>query len=271
MKKINAKKSIFLVLALVVLVVLTGCFGTDTEDENGYEEGAFTSVEQLREARIAGVNAPIVHTIMDAEFPNADITHFNENMDMVAALQAGQIDGFMVSYPTAFLIARNNPDLKVLDEQLSAHQAGIGVRSGETELLEEINEFLAELEEDGILEEMVERWYNRDTRHTALPNIVVPTTGTPIRVGVAENLEPASFLDANGELTGFDIELTRRLAAHLDRPIEYVPLLMAAYASAVEAGQVDMVISNWIINPALTGIEFSVPYFETPFMMVVRR
>jgi len=267
MQKRNVKNLLLSVLIIGALVVMTGCSNDDAESS----DGGFTSVEELREARIAGVNAPIVHTVMETEFPNADTSHFNENMDMVAALLSGQIDGFMVSYPTAFLIERNNPELMVLAEPLSAHQAGIGVRPEETELLEEINTLIANLEADGTLAEMVDRWYSRETRHTELPEIEVPTEGNPIRVGVAENLEPASFLDANGELTGFDIELTRRLANHLDRPIEFVPLLMAAYASSVEAGQVDMVISNWIINPNLTGIEFSNPYFDTPFMMVVRR
>ncbi|MCL2383892.1 MAG: transporter substrate-binding domain-containing protein [Oscillospiraceae bacterium] len=271
-----AKGFIFLVLMIIAVVLLTGCFGNDDEEvdlEALIEANApeFASVEEMRELRIGGVNAPIVHTIKGLEFPDADTTEFNQNVDMIAALQARQIDGFMVSKPTAFFIARSNPDLAVLDDVLWPSQAGVGVRAGNVALLTPINELIRELREDGTLDAMVAFWYNDDVRNTELPDLTLPTTGTPIRIGVAENLEPSSFLDANGELTGLDIELIHRIAIHLNRPVEFVPLLMAGYAAAVQAGQVDMVIGNWIINPELTGIDFSEPYFDTPFMMVVRR
>jgi len=262
-KKSTIKLVVLVMVLLIAAVVLTGC--------GNNEEEFFTTVDELRERHVAGVNAPIVITVMDREFPDAEVTLFNQNMDMVAALLAGQIDGFMVSRPTSFFIERSNPELMVIQDPLTDSQAGVGVRRGNTELLAAINEAIDEIRADGYLEEMVDRWYDMDNRNTEMPNIPRVTEGEVLRVGVAEALEPASFLNAQRELVGFDIELIFRIAYILDRPVEFVPLEMAAYAGSIESGIVDMIIANWIINPALTGVEFSQAYFDTPFLMVVRR
>ena len=263
MKKSTIKLIVLIMVLLGATILLTGC--------GNNEEEFFTTIDELRERRIGGTNAPIVQTVFEREFPDADITFFPQNMDMVRALQARQIDGFMVSRPTSFFIERSNPDLMVIQDPLTDSQAGVGVRAGNTELLAQINAAIDEIREDGHFTDMLSRWYNMEDPDYTMPEIARSTSGETIRVGVAENLEPAAFLNERQERIGFDIELIFRIAYIMDREVEFVPLEMAAYAAAVETGMVDMIISNWIINPNLTGVDFSQPYFETPFLMVVRR
>jgi ABC-type amino acid transport substrate-binding protein len=267
MKRTLSKRRTIMMLcvALVLTLVATGC-------GNGGREEFFTSLDELQDKKIGIVLAAITQQIAGERFPNAEVIEFNANIDMVAALQSGQIDAFMVSYPTAFLSKRSVEGLTYIDEPLSTTQAAVGVRRGNTQLLDQVNAVLDELIENGTIEDMLSRWYNLENPNYEMPEIAVPTSGRELVIGVAANLEPASFLDSRGEIIGFDGELVRRIAHALNRPIRFEELSMAAYPDALESRRVDMVVSNFIINPALADrVYFSQPYFETPFMMVVRQ
>jgi len=256
-------------LLAVVVLVLVVAFSNRTKDD--FEP--ITSVEELNQEgmKVGGVVAAIVQQIFNEQFPNATHVEFNEYMDMVAALRTGQVDALMLSYPTAFLAQRSIPEFKIIDEPLTQTQAAVGVKKGNSSLLRRVNRALDELKKEGILEEMVDRWYDLDNRVDKMPDLKLPTEGRVLKVGVPENLEPAAFLNAKQERVGFDIELVYRLAIHMGRRVEFVPLTMAVYAPSLDTGIVDMVVGNFIINPVLKDrVDFSQPYFETPFVMVVR-
>ena len=262
------KYFIFGVLGVLLLILLTGC--TSTKDTAA--STTIKSIEDLQNKHIGMVQAAICEQIASEKFPNAEVTEFNEYTDMVSALKAGQIDAMMTSYPTAFLVKKSIPEFVVLDDPVSNNQAAVGVKKGNTELLDKINACLDELKSNGTLDDMLSRWYSMDNANYNMPDIPLPTEGEPLKVGINPYIEPSSFLDSNGKVIGLDGELIRRIAQYLNRPIVLDEMTMATYPLALASGRVDMVVSNFIINPALEdNVSFSQPYFDTPFMMIVRK
>jgi len=258
------KISIYFTSVILLFTLLTGCTNEATE--------TFTTLEELQYRRIGITLSAIQNQIANDRFPNANITEFNEQMDSITALQAGRVDAAMVSYPTAFLVRKNIPELTWIEEFVSHEQAGVGVRRGNTELLDEINAVIDELKENGILEDMIGRWYNMENPNYIMPDIPLPTEGTPLRVGVSADREPSTFLAPNGDVIGLDAELAKRIAKHLNRPIEFIDMRMASFALSLDSGQVDMVASNFLITDILQEmVYFSQAYFDTPFIMIVRR
>jgi len=231
----------------------------------------YTSLEELQDKRIGYVLTGITERMGKEHFPNANRYTFNSPMDAIAALQAGHLDGAMVSYPTVFMVSKNIPELTWIEEPVETTGVGIGVKKGNTELLNQVNACIDELKADGTLDEMISRWYNFENANYTMPDISLPTTGKPLLVCVSLDFEPSCFLNANGDVVGLDVELAYRIAKYMNRPIKFVDTLAASRPFALESGKADIVAANFAIDPMYEYVEFSQPYFDLPFMMVVKK
>ena len=263
--KLFFKHSIYIMAIALFSILFTGCSNTN-------EEKTYTTIEELQNKRIGYTISAIQEQITQERFPNAERIPFNGQMDSIAALQAGHIDATMVSYPTAFLCKKNIPELTWIDEPVSDNVAGIGIKKGNNELLIQVNACLDILKKEGTLDDMVNRWYSMENPDYQMPDILLPTDGKVLVVGVAADREPSTFLSPSGDVIGLDGELVRRIAQYMNCPIEFVDMQMSAFPSALESGKVDMVVSNFIITDELKEVvDFSKPYFSTPFIMLVKK
>lgn len=258
---------IALILVIAIILIINNKKGINTNAE--LKQITF---EDLKNGKIGIMIGSVAENIAIEKFPNAEIVYFNENMDAVAALKAGQIDGVITSYPTVFYCAKYNDDLTYIDEPLSSDISGVAVKKGEEELLKEIDDFITSLKEDGTLEDMESRWFNLESQQYNEPNITEITEGTPLVVGVAANREPVCFLNENGIVSGLDGELARRIGEHLNRPVEFVDMKFSSLIPALESGKVDVVISNVAITEERKkSVNFTQEYFASPQMMIVRK
>jgi polar amino acid transport system substrate-binding protein len=204
-------------------------------------------------------------------FPNAEILYFNEHMGSVAALKSGQIDGSITSWPSAFLVAKYDPDLTYIDEPLSNDYVGIAVKKGENDLLNAVDDYITKIKDDGTLAEMEKRWFDMENRDYVMPDIPIVSIGKPLIIGVSADREPMTFLDSNGNVSGMDGELARRIGLELNRPVKFVDMRFSALITALESNQVDLVISNVsITEERRKAVEFTQPYNKNPQMMIVR-
>ena len=264
MKKIK----IFSILILIILVGISIFILINKKNINNEE---YNNIDDLQGKRIGTLlGSPLTEEKTRNIIPNVDVTFYNDAMDSIAALQAGQIDGAIVSYPTAFLVTQNIKGLKVLSE-LTKDEAGIAVGKDKEELFNKVNSYMETLKKDGILEEMISRWYNEDKPNYDMPEISLPTTGEPLVVGVAADREPSCFLNSNSEVIGLDAEIAYRIASHLNRPIEFVEMKFASLVNALESGKVDIVVSNLIITEERKEAVFMTGgYFNSPLVLIVK-
>lgn len=86
-----------------------------------------------------------------------------------------------------------------------------------------------------------------------------------LRVGVKDNLRPLGFRDGQGELTGLEIALARRLALALlgdETAVELVPVKNQDRLPLLLNGDVDLIIAQMGQNPARDRlVDFSPPYY----------
>jgi polar amino acid transport system substrate-binding protein len=98
---------------VVATCLLAGISACDTEATRDIRQ-----LEDAKEARIGVVTGSTGEAITKQLFPDADIKSFDDPMDAVGAVLAGQLDATVTGRPVATLIARNNPELTVLAEPL---------------------------------------------------------------------------------------------------------------------------------------------------------
>lgn len=84
-----------------------------------------------------------------------------------------------------------------------------------------------------------------------------------LRVGLDASFPPFEMLDANGQVTGYDVDLAITLAKHLGVRAEFVSMGFDALYDALLAGRVDVVISSLPYDARRTqDVTYSLPYFN---------
>lgn len=83
-----------------------------------------------------------------------------ENVSLAAEdLKNGQIEVIIMDDSVAKeTVSANAETLKIIDVALTVEKYGIGVKKGDTEMLEKINKALKELEDSGELKKLLEKW-----------------------------------------------------------------------------------------------------------------
>lgn len=259
MKRIAA---ILCVLA-AIMGGITGC---------GKTQKAITGFADLERAQIGVMTGSTGEQLAQQKFPDADIKSFDEIMDAVMALQSNQIDAVVTAYPTVIHVSKNNPDLWFLPEPLANEKTAIAIRKGNDELLIQVNEILTELENDGTLADMRRRWFKMEATPYEEVEITLPKSGKPIKVGVNAAREPFSFVDKDQRVTGHDGELAYRIAAKMNRPLEFNDMTFSALLPALQSGKIDMIITGMTAtDERREKVDFSRSYFDNAQMILVKK
>lgn len=94
--------------------------------------------------------------------------------------------------------------------------------------------------------------------------------GNLMIAGVLFDYQPFGYLDAQGEITGFEVELIRAIAEQWAIDVQFVPVTPSTRIQSLVAGQVDLVVAALPHSAtAETLIDFSQSYFtDTPALLV---
>jgi polar amino acid transport system substrate-binding protein len=257
-----ARTFIAVFLLLAVMNLLLGC--------RKHGGTSIQSVQDAAKARIGVMTGSTGEAVAKARFPQANVQTFDDIMNAVAALEAGQLDAVLTAFPTAQQVAKKNSNLYVLPEPLDQEDTAVAIRKGDGALLNDVNRIISELQADGTLASMRKRWLKSDLSPYEVPTIELPRRGKAIKIGVSATREPLTFVDANGNITGHDGELARRIAAKLHRPVEFQDMKFLALIPALKSGKVDLVITGMTATEERRkSVDFSMPYFINSQVLLV--
>ena len=100
------------------------------------------------------------------------------------------------------------------------------------------------------------------------------TKMTPLVVGTSAGFPPFEMVEKGkkGELVvGFDVDLARAIGQKLKRPVKIVNLPLESLISALEKGDVELVLSAVkITNENAERADFSVPYYRATSVVLMR-
>ena len=127
-----------------------------------------TTLEELKDAQLgAQVGTTSLGYIQDTIQPSSEPRVFDTSNDVVSAINAGQIDGIVVDLPTAFFLvgAEEVKNGKVVGQFPSAGgQEHFGMLFEEGNPLRDcVNDALAELKDEGTLDEIQTQWLSENT------------------------------------------------------------------------------------------------------------
>ncbi|MBX3009325.1 MAG: ABC transporter permease subunit [Melioribacteraceae bacterium] len=249
--------------SIILLCILISCSSKNKQ---------ITKLDDAANSKIGVMTGTTGEQLAIKRFPNAEVKSFDDIMDAVAALKSGQINAVITGYPAAMNVSKRNDDLFYLDEAVDYENTAIAIRKGNPELLNQLNNFITELKNNGTLADMKRRWFKTDFSPYEVPNIEIPEKGEVLKVGVSATREPFCFLDADKNVSGHDGELARRVSVKLNRPIQFVDMKFSALITALQSGKIDIIITGMTATEERSkSVDFTESYFLNSQVMLVKK
>lgn len=202
--------------------------------------------------------------------PDARVSYFNAQPDIVAALLAGKVDAMITDEPLARDILRQTSGVRIIPEMFRTDSYAFALPLDHTALRDEVNTVLAELKADGTLAEMDARWFGDDDAAKVLPDL--PLTGEKgvIRFATVSSNAPFAFVK-DGRIVGYDIEAALRVCHKLGYSLEITDMDIGALIPGVQAGRFDMAgACITVTEERKQSVLFSEPDYTGGIVAIVR-
>lgn len=126
------------------------------------EGGTIKTVEGLKGATVGVQKGTTGEEFMEEKGEAGELRSYPTGPDAVNALNAGTVEAVVIDIPVAEHAVKESSGLEISAAIPTEEEYGIAVAQGETELLEEINQGLKEIEEDGTYTKIYEKWFHRE-------------------------------------------------------------------------------------------------------------
>jgi len=160
-------------------------FGLMVRENSGIEK-----IQDILGKRVAVQSGGVMREYLSSSQMDADVTFLKSAQDIVRKLSEGQFDGAFVSKKTALFVAKNLSisNLKFTAEDISPRRTAYGVKEGNYQLVQMLNEGLAVINASGELKSINEKWFGTidgSFVHTAVIKTWAGRIGTAVVILLA--------------------------------------------------------------------------------------
>src|SRR4051794_7269904 len=118
------------------------------------------SLEDLEGKTVAAQQGTTGLELAKEKLGGSEIRPYPEGPDAVNALKAGTVEGVVIDAPVAQNAVEKSGGVEIAEKVPTEETYGIAVAQGDTELLDEINKGLEEVEKDGTYTKIFEKWFH---------------------------------------------------------------------------------------------------------------
>ena len=265
------KKILALILAAVMLTLtFTACTGSKTKI--GVQSGT------TGEFYVKG-NA-------DMELPgysNIECKAFDNGGLAVKALLDGQIDYVIIdNEPAKQLLAKNPDHIKIIDIALTTEQYAYGVDKSQPELLEDVNEIIAEIKGNGTLKAIFDKYaaleYDADGNvvggDEAIEGIASASkdaSKAAQQLVVSTNAAFAPYEYKKGDkFVGIDMEIAKLIADELGLELVIEDMAFESVVTSVGKNNVDIAMAGLSVTATRKqSVNFSDAYYEGAYQVLI--
>lgn len=108
--------------------------------------------------KTVGVQLGTTGDIYAEDIEDGTVERYNKGFEAVQSLLQDKIDAVIIDREPAKVFVSENEGLKILDEAFTEEEYAIAMSKDNEELLEKVNGALAELKEDGTLQEIIDKY-----------------------------------------------------------------------------------------------------------------
>ncbi len=250
-----------LILSLTLLVIIiSSSFSAE-----------YKTIEDLNGKNIGVQTAVLYEELIQDRVPDSTIQYYTMPNDMILALTSGKVEAYLIEEVSYGVQKQNHPELDVLEEMAGYINATciIGNNERQDRLLRELNEFIRDSRENGLLDYLYDYWIaDFDPVNDTCDITGFTGENGVIAVAVEGGYEPFSFI-SNGNISGFDVDFICRFARAYGYRPEFYEVPFEAIAPGVETGKYDIGMNIVVSEERNETGTLSDVYYTTPIMLVV--
>lgn len=162
--------------------------------------------------------------------------------------------------------------VKVIDIKLTDEEYAFAVKKGNTELLNDFNEFLAEIEANGKFDEIVAKYFENEGTKVGVEISIDSVANTDENFVVATNcpFEPFEYIGDDGKAYGIDLEIAALYAESKGLELVVKNIAFDAILNDVNAGYSDMGMAGMTVNEdRLVSNDFTTAYYQASQKIIV--
>ena len=241
---------LYISLCVILPLVLPGC----AKNEAAREPHSEAELSGLTLATSNGT----YYQMKYSQREDVKVYTANIETDAIQAVRQGKADVYVSDEVLLTAEDQKRLGMKMAFRGEECFDVAFAVKKGNTELLEQLNAFLA----TAPLHEITEHWIN-GAPYVEEPPYTLDPNSKPLHCVTGANITPIAYLCDEGEWKGIDPDILRRFAHSQGR--EFVMSLqdLGAAIIGLETGQADIVSANLIITPErLKSVDFSTSYYK---------
>ena len=162
--------------------------------------------------------------------------------------------------------------VKLIDIKLTDEEYAFAVKKGNTELLSDFNDFLAEIEENGKFAEIVAKYFENKGTKKGVEIAIDSVANTDENFVVATNcpFEPFEYIGDDGKAYGIDLEIAALYAESKGLKLVVKNIAFDAILNDVNAGYSDMGMAGMTVNEdRLVSNDFTTAYYQASQKIIV--
>ena len=165
--------------------------------------------------------------------------------------------------------AAKTPAVKVININLTEEEYAFGVDKNQPELLEQVNAFIAEIKENGKMEEIFNKYFKEGTP-TPVTSAALDETKDQLVVATNAEFPPFEYTEGDQYL-GVDMEIAYLLAQKLGKELVIQNMDFDAVCLSVGSHKCDIAMAGLTINEKRKeSVTFSNSYYQASQKLIVK-
>ena len=231
----------------------------------------FQSLSDFNGCTLATLTGAPYEQEMQGEYTDLTWSYYDDLATMIAALKKGDVEAAVLDSPVAELTTAQYPnDFAVFPEVISACDFSMLLQK-DGDLTEPVSEVIRELEADGTLDALKEKWFsgNEETMRIDWTQYdISDQAGGTLRFAFDPTTMPMVYIGDDGRPAGLEVELLLLVAKRLEMGVEFIDTKVAALMMYIQQGRRTLepaalqsrrnVWKAWIfVNPIIPAAMFS--------------
>lgn len=244
-----------------------------TEAQEPAAEGKVTGIDDLP-GKTIGVQLGTTGDIYasDYEEQGSTIERFNKGNDAVQALLQGKIDCVIIDEQPAKAFVANTTGLKILEEPFAEEDYAICISKDNPDLTAKINEALAQLKEDGTLDNIIKNYIGDDTKGQSpyeSPADVDRSNGTLVMATNAY-FEPYEYYQGD-KVVGIDADMAQAVCDVLGYELKIEDMEFDSIINAIQSGKADLGVAGiTVTEDRQQSVDFTDSYASSKQVIIIK-
>lgn len=189
---------------------------------------------------------------------------YNDSASAAEDVRQGRVAGYMHALTAVRVMAAQMDGFEVIPvpkEIFAAQVAGI---SHDQAMIDRFNTFLAAAQADGTLADMQSRWFDDGIDLDApIPEIENTGANGVLSVAICSDSIPYVYVGANGQYSGFSVELALRFGAYEGKTVEFADMEFGGLIAYIVGKKADIGLANMAITEERRqSVLFTEPFFD---------